>query len=243
MSNAYHTCHVYPKSTLLSVLGEKFELREVPVRYETEDGNWKEKRCVIVRKNSVETNKPTPKIKLIVANIQTFMSDRVVCFDDDTTYQLYPDNLTCYDNQTMNNVVPRCSTNFLVSPPFKLMFNGIPAERDINEWLIFNGMTEGQLRALVTTYEADVLYAYDNVTRVIPDKDGIPALWGENETVYLRSSEIDKVVNAITEPQLKCRILSLLSSHCRIVSDEDVDRFKNGTYYYRYDYIEKKSKN
>ena len=88
MSNAYHTCHVYPKSTLLSVLGKKFELREVPVRYETEDGNWKEKRWVIVRKNSVETNKPTPKIKLIVANIQTFVSDRVVCFDDDTTYQL-----------------------------------------------------------------------------------------------------------------------------------------------------------
>ena len=217
MSNAYHTCHVYPKSTLLSVLGKKFELREVPVRYETEDGNWKEKRWVIVRKNSVETNKPTPKIKLIVANIQTFVSDRVVCFDDDTTYQLYPDNLTCHDNQTMNNAVPRCSKNLLVSPPFKLMFNGIPAERDIEEWLIFNGMTEGQLRALVTTYEADVLYA--------------------------RSSEIDKVVNAITEPQLKCRILSLLSSHCRIVSDEDVDRFKNGTYYYRYDYIEKKSRN
>lgn len=160
--------------------------------------------------------KPMPEIDHIERTISTFFRDTYVHFKDKNIkpMRLWQDNL----NESEDHI--RYSTNHLVSPSLELIGETyISDESYTHKWLVAQGGTE-LLERVSITIDVDVIYAYDNVNKVEESsEDGEVHGVLINSTMYLRESEIKQVAQLIKDEKLRNRVLTLMRSHRRIVSD------------------------
>lgn len=202
--------NVFSLETVKTALEPKFVLEKV--RYVTDDEEHGEGESTrLVFRNLEEM----PEIDHIERTISTFIRDTYVHFKDKNIkpMRLWQDNL----NENEEHI--RYSTNHLVSPALELIGKTyISDESYIRKWLIAQGGAELLERASVTI-DVDVIYAYDNVDKVEESsEDGEVYGVSPHSTMYLRESEIKQVARLIKDKRLRDRVLTLMRSHCRIVS-------------------------
>lgn len=123
------------------------------------------------------------------------------------------------DNLNVSEDHIRYSTNSLISPPLELVGETyISDESDFHKWLVTQGGTELLEKASITI-DVDVIYAYENVDKVEKSsEDGKAYGVSPHSTMYLRESEIKQIARLIKDEKLRNRVLTLMRSHCRVVS-------------------------
>ncbi len=202
--------NVFSLEAVKEALKPKFVLEKV--RYVTDDEEYGEGESTRLVFRNVEE---MPEIDCIKRTISIFIRDTYVHFKDKNIkpMRLWQDNL----NESEDHI--RYSTNHLVSPPLELIGKTyISDENYIRKWLTTQGGTELLERASITI-DVDVIYAYDNVDKVgESSEDGEVYGVSPHSTMYLRESEIKQVARLIKDKRLRDRVLTLMRSHCRIVS-------------------------
>lgn len=203
--------NVFSLEAVETALKPKFVLEKV--RYVTDDEEYGEGESTRLVFRNVEE---MPEIDYIKRTVCTFIQDTYVHFKDKNIkpMRLWQDNL----NESEEHI--RYSTNHLVSPPLELIGKTyISDESHTHKWLVAQGGAELLEKASVSI-DVDVIYAYDNVDKVEKSSEN-----GEvhgvliNSTMYLRESEIKQVAQLIKDEKLRNRVLTLMRSHRRIVSD------------------------
>lgn len=202
--------NVFSLETVKTALEPKFVLEKV--RYVTDDEEYGEGESTRFVFRNVEE---MPESDHIERTISTFIRDTYVHFKDKNIkpMRLWQDNL----NESEEHI--RYSTNHLVSPSLELIGETyISDESYTHKWLVAQGGAELLERASVTI-DVDVIYAYDNVDKVgESSEDGEVYGVSPHSTMYLRESEIKQVARLIKDKRLRDRVLTLMRSHCRIVS-------------------------
>ena len=202
--------NVFSLEAVKEALKPKFVLEKV--RYVTDDEEYGEGESTRLVFRNVEE---MPEIDHIERTISTFIRDTYVHFKDKNIkpMRLWQDNL----NESEEHI--RYSTNHLVSPSLELIGETyISDESYTHKWLAAQGGTELLEKASITI-DVDVIYAYDNVDKVgESSEDGEVYGVSPHSTMYLRESEIKQVARLIKDKRLRDRVLTLMRSHCRIVS-------------------------
>ena len=202
--------NVFSLEAIKVALRPKFALEQV--RYVTDDeeyGEGESKRLVF------RNIKEMPEIDYIKRTVCTFIQDTYVHFKDKSIkpMRIWQDNL----NESEDHI--RYSTNNLVSPPLELIGETyISDERYFHKWMMAQGGSEFMDAASIAI-DVDVIYAYDNVDKVEESsEDGEVHGVCPHSTMYLRESEIKQVAQLIKDEKLRNRVLTLMRSHCRVVS-------------------------
>ncbi len=202
--------NVFSLEAIKVALRPKFALEQV--RYVTDDEEYGEGESTRFVFRNVEE---MPEIDYIKRTICTFIHDTYVYFKDKSIkpMRIWQDNL----NESEDHI--RYSTNNLVSPPLEFIGEAyISDERYFHKWMMAQGWSEFMDAASITI-DVDVIYAYDNVDKVEESSEN-----GEvhgvcsHSTMYLRESEIKQVAQLIKDEKLRNRVLTLMRSHCRVVS-------------------------
>ncbi len=202
--------NVFSLEAVKEALKPKFVLEKV--HYVTDDEEYGEGESTRLVFRNVEE---MPEIDYIKRTICTFIRDTYIHFKDKSLkpMRIWQDNLNVSEDHI------RYSTNSLISPPLELVGETyISDESDFHKWLVTQGGTELLEKASISI-DVDVIYAYDNVDKVEKSsEDGKAYGVSPHSTMYLRESEIKQVAWLIKDEKLRNRVLTLMRSHCRVVS-------------------------
>ncbi len=155
---------VYETNQLLKLLGKQYSLQKL--HYITEYGSDYDEQGVYEEDRYFITT--IPNIKKVYTSFWTFGSDTKIILDNEketflssSKYQGRKDVLNIYKNK-------------VISKPLTIKGKFIEVDNDLNEWLLFNGVTAEQLREIRIELLQEEIYnfpfddvIFDNATNEI----------------------------------------------------------------------------
>ena len=191
----------YKVKELLELLGNDFRIINEKV-----EENWCDWCC---GGNDVEkTNKfyltKRNDIKEIVEWHGLWL-DIVVKLLDETSLKLHSSNINSDDKTLL-----RINTNNFLSPAFKRQNDYILANKDLDEWLLYNGVTEEGLDAIVVEFCLYPTFVYKDIYEPIIRNEEITGSYCTS--MKIKENEIDKALKDIKDVQMRLKIERVLKS-------------------------------
>ncbi|MBR5508989.1 MAG: hypothetical protein IKV59_02940 [Lachnospiraceae bacterium] len=195
----YYRC--YKADSLLKMLGDSFHIVNKNVQHKLLD--WVNRDVNVVdNANFYITN--MDNIKEIV-EYNGLWNEKLIKLTDGTELKLHSSNINSNDSEML-----RIVNNTFFSPSFKRQENYILANKDLDSWLLFNGITEKQLEDASETFSLSPTFVYKDVYEPVIKNGQVCGSY--HHYLRLTEDEIDKALADIIDVEMRVKICMILKS-------------------------------
>lgn len=132
-----------------------------------------------------------------------FWEEMYVKFQDDSVISLYSKNINSDDDSLL-----RINRNTIISPRFDCEVNLIEASKDLDEWLIYNGISQEILDNISVEIYLKGYYEYEGVEDIRLHDGKITTYPSEN--MKLSEDEVEKILYHIKDERLRLCVKQIL---------------------------------
>lgn len=191
----------YKADMLIKLLGNNFRI----INEEIEDNfsdlvdgsvdSKKENRYYITNMNTIQ------KIK----EWSSLWNEINIYLTDGNKLTLHSENVNSNDNNLI-----RISKNNFFSPSFERQSDYILANKDLDQWLFYNGITQKQLTQITKTFQIYGTYIFKGVGEPIIEKGNVYGYYCND--MKIPENEIDKAIETINDIEMRFKIKAIIES-------------------------------
>ena len=132
-------------------------------------------------------------------------SELVVKLIDETELKLHSNDINSQDKSFL-----RIIENNFISPSFERQENYILVNKDLDKWLLFNGISQDSLDNITIVFELYPTYIYKDIHEPIIKDDKICGHYGQ--FMELSEDKIDKALADIKDVEMRLKIERVMKS-------------------------------
>lgn len=134
-----------------------------------------------------------------------FWKEITIKLSDNTQFNLYPANINSKDKSLL-----RIVENNFFSPTFKFQDDYILSNKELDSWLLYNGVEKEELEKITTIFYLYPTYVYEDIYEPIIENDKIIGYYCDD--MKLSEKEIDMALEEITNVKTRLKIEKILKS-------------------------------
>lgn len=191
----------YRLKELLKLLGEDFHVINKESKYifsdwctGDEDFKYNDKFYITTQNNIKE-----------IIEWSSLWTKIVVKCSDDTKLELHSNNINPDDDSLL-----RISKNNFISPAFERQDNYILANKELDEWLLFNGVSQSSLDDISVVFQLYPTYVFKGLYEPIIENGEYRGYYGKD--MKLSEDKIDKALSDIKDAEARIKFERIIKS-------------------------------
>lgn len=191
----------YKAKELLDLLGDNFRIINQKVQKNFSD-------CVTGNTDNEKTNKFYITNRNDIQEIEEWnglWNEIVIRLSDNTKYKLHSNNVNSDDKNLMRII----NNNFL-SPSFQKQDEYILANGELDQWLLYNGVSQDSLDYITISFKIYPTYIYKNIYEPIIKGGKICGCYGQE--MEMTEDKIDMALSDIRDIDMRLKIERVLKS-------------------------------